>query len=148
MATPAQIREIIRALQERLYMLDYIEVTDGELSEAEQNEYDQINRMLALPNIIEHINVANPDFNPQNSNLTVDIEDVCPICLDDLKTDICRNICGHVYHCNCISYWVNKSDACPICRAPLDLVRVNINNFGKNTLNRINSDIFYLKNLK
>ena len=146
MATPAQIREIIRALQERLYMLDYIEVTDGELSEAEQNEYNHINQMLSLPNIIEHINIAQPDFNPPTSNLAINIDDVCPICLDDLKTDICRNtICGHLYHCNCISYWVNRSDACPVCRAPLDVVRVNINNFGKNTLNRINSHIRYLK---
>jgi len=145
MATPAQIREIIEVLQERIYMLDYIEATEGDLSEAERNEYDHINQMLSLPNIIEHINIANPDFNPPDSNLAINIDDVCPICLDDLETDICRNTnCGHLYHCNCISYWVNRSNACPVCRAPLDLVRVNINNFGKNTLKRINSDIRYL----
>ena len=145
MATPAQIREIIKVLQDRIYMLDYIEQSEGDLSIAEQNEYDHINQMLSLPGIIEYVNNAPPEFNPPESNLTVNIDDVCPICLNDLETDICKNTCGHLYHCTCISNWANRSDVCPVCRAPLNLVRININHFGKNTLKLINNHIRYLK---
>ena len=148
MATPDQIREMIKVLQDRIYMLDYIKQIDGDLSIAEKNEYDHINQMLSLPGIIEYVNVANPEFNPHENNL-INIEDVCSICLNNLEIDICRNTCGHLYHCNCINTWANISNTCPVCRAPLNLVQININHFGKkikrNKIKLINNHIRYLK---
>ena len=44
----------------------------------------------------------------------------CPICLEDIKP---REIpsatpCGHLFHPNCISRWLEERDTCPMCRQP------------------------------
>ncbi|PIA64471.1 hypothetical protein AQUCO_00100150v1 [Aquilegia coerulea] len=56
-------------------------------------------------------------------------DDVCPICLDDIKEgDEARTIpsCKHIFHNNCISKWVEKKKTCPLCR--LDM---NLNSYGE-----------------
>lgn len=40
---------------------------------------------------------------------------LCIICLEK-KKDKCVLPCGHIYHENCISKWLNKNPTCPICR--------------------------------
>ena len=53
-------------------------------------------------------------------------EDVCPICYENLESNICTLLCGHKYHKNCIfmSYKLETHNArsgapqrkCPYCR--------------------------------
>ena len=46
--------------------------------------------------------------------------DDCIICLEPLKNNIAKLSCGHKYHFDCISEWINKKKdlrkICPICR--------------------------------
>ena len=40
----------------------------------------------------------------------------CCICLQELKNDILKLNCNHLFHCKCINNWTNKKNTCPICR--------------------------------
>lgn len=46
--------------------------------------------------------------------------DECIICLEPLNNNITKLSCGHKYHFDCISKWINKKNdlikICPICR--------------------------------
>ena len=47
----------------------------------------------------------------------------CAICLQDYKDgDVISNVkaCGHPYHSDCLSAWVEKSMTCPYCRHDLN----------------------------
>ncbi|XP_050539529.1 uncharacterized protein LOC126904484 isoform X2 [Daktulosphaira vitifoliae] len=47
--------------------------------------------------------------------------DECPICLEELVTDITTHTCGKKYHEKCLSNWdkISKFHNCPICRGIL-----------------------------
>lgn len=46
-----------------------------------------------------------------------DNNDICSICLEDLKYDKCVVLnCEHIYHKDCIQKWLKKNDSCPNCR--------------------------------
>lgn len=48
----------------------------------------------------------------------------CPICLITFEHD-CQNKaakipdCGHIFHCECILKWFEKTSSCPLCRLEL-----------------------------
>ncbi len=55
------------------------------------------------------------------SNILNISNDICSICMDDFK-DIetaGRIKCGHVFHINCLSTWINVKKNCPLCRKAL-----------------------------
>ena len=39
----------------------------------------------------------------------------CSICLENLSDDY-KLVCNHVFHKECITYWLTKSNTCPLCR--------------------------------
>ncbi|EFN90054.1 TRAF-interacting protein [Harpegnathos saltator] len=43
---------------------------------------------------------------------------VCTICRDNFiqSDDIAVTRCGHVFHVNCLSRWLTRSNSCPECR--------------------------------
>lgn len=45
----------------------------------------------------------------------------CPICQEDLRTEgnARRMPCGHIYHQDCLSRWLQLHNSCPVCRAPI-----------------------------
>ncbi len=46
-----------------------------------------------------------------------DDNDICSICLEDLKDEKCVILsCEHIYHKDCIKKWLKKNDSCPNCR--------------------------------
>ncbi|KAL5699828.1 hypothetical protein ACHQM5_030670 [Ranunculus cassubicifolius] len=60
-----------------------------------------------------------PSFNYGSVVNSVSTRD-CAVCLDgfrDGENFRVLPICKHVFHATCIDVWLNKSPACPICRA-------------------------------
>ena len=55
--------------------------------------------------------------------LNEDLEesDNCSICLENYNKDNIINVlkCGHKYHKDCIDYWINDNNNCPLCRLSL-----------------------------
>ncbi|KAK7374304.1 hypothetical protein VNO80_07732 [Phaseolus coccineus] len=49
--------------------------------------------------------------------LSLEEEDVCPICLEEYDVENPRDLtkCEHHFHLSCILEWMERSDSCPIC---------------------------------
>lgn len=47
-----------------------------------------------------------------------DTEDVCPICLDELKAARVTP-CNHLFHTYCLKKWLNVQNKCPMCHATI-----------------------------
>jgi hypothetical protein len=50
--------------------------------------------------------------------------DICPICFDELHNGsivIHPSACQHLAHSKCLRTWGLRNNACPICRAPMNL---------------------------
>mmetsp|Transcript_138174 Transcript_138174/g.358969 ORF Transcript_138174/g.358969 Transcript_138174/m.358969 type:complete len:258 (-) Transcript_138174:442-1215(-) len=50
------------------------------------------------------------------------VDDVCPICLDDLQADaesVVATRCGHHFHAKCCCDWLATARSCPVCRASI-----------------------------
>ena len=43
----------------------------------------------------------------------------CSICSEVLGADLSAAICGHVYHTECITNWLNQKPSCPLCKHKL-----------------------------
>lgn len=77
---------------------------------------------------IEHIIIPNHYFEDTENNVEIlslpvgavnDCPDICSICLVsyDHPYDIVSVLkCGHVFHTDCVSSWLNQRDTCPLCR--------------------------------
>lgn len=61
------------------------------------------------------------------SNLGDHAPGECIVCLGELSDDdgrgLLRLICGHVFHVDCIDGWLNRREACPLCRGPVRNLR-------------------------
>jgi hypothetical protein len=40
----------------------------------------------------------------------------CPICREDMTSDILTTMCGHTFHEKCLMKWLWESVTCPECR--------------------------------
>ena len=73
------------------------------------------------------INYYNNILNNCNEVIFDKYDDVCPICIDDMKKKekIIKLECGHLFHKNCIYAYIfnnilnNKTILCPLCRHSL-----------------------------
>ena len=43
----------------------------------------------------------------------------CPICLENIQDERATTLCGHIFHTSCLCRVANRTNACPLCRAPL-----------------------------
>ena len=43
----------------------------------------------------------------------------CPICLENMQDERATTLCGHHFHTSCLCRVANRTNACPLCRAPL-----------------------------
>ncbi|KAE9463332.1 hypothetical protein C3L33_04758, partial [Rhododendron williamsianum] len=51
-----------------------------------------------------------------------DAKEQCSICLEEfvVGSSVARlPVCSHVYHLRCVSQWLERNDACPLCRTVL-----------------------------
>ena len=52
------------------------------------------------------------------SNIKCLINDDCPICIESFKEndELYQLKCGHIFHTECITEWININNICPTCR--------------------------------
>ena len=46
-------------------------------------------------------------------------EEICSICLDNIKQEKTITQCNHSFHTFCINNWLGKRKNCPICRTEI-----------------------------
>jgi hypothetical protein len=52
-------------------------------------------------------------------NRNVEPRDVCAICTEEQDLATSLKACGHCFHEECITSWLQESKTCPICRADI-----------------------------
>lgn len=50
------------------------------------------------------------------STTSSNAENQCIICIQTLNDNVKKLNCGHEFHLNCITVWLNQKNTCPICR--------------------------------
>jgi hypothetical protein len=50
------------------------------------------------------------------SSTSSNAENQCIICIQTLKDNLKKLNCGHEFHLNCITEWLNHKNTCPMCR--------------------------------
>ena len=43
----------------------------------------------------------------------------CPICLEELESEIKETSCEHTFHKYCLDKWLETKNSCPLCRESL-----------------------------
>lgn len=76
-----------------------------------------INEVSTIHNINNNID-DDIDNDIKNNNL-------CPICMENIRTEMRKTLCGHIYCNECISMWLKKSKKCPCCMSDLDVLSTN-----------------------
>lgn len=69
-----------------------------------------------------------------DSDMSMEGQKQCPICLDKLQKKVVKTVCGHFFCFAHIASWLNNSGTCPICRKDLTKLSPQDNNV---------SDIFF-----
>jgi hypothetical protein len=90
----------------------------------------------AITNNLMADNDVKTKYSKLQSNDTVaqkDIDDLCPICLDDLENgeaiDFCKYSCGKSVHVDCFAMWTkSKGDTCVYCRYNWNIIPKSTNN--------------------
>lgn len=88
------------------------------------NVPNRLTRRTEINNIFQDVIItASQELIEQASTqltLDEDIEDICPICQDNMRQDeLIRklNVCGHTFHKSCVDNWfLHDSVLCPTCR--------------------------------
>ena len=77
------------------------------LEESERQEYNK-----------QFTNPATKDELKDLSQVDINNNKICPICMEDMKTQdkIVQLKCDHQYHENCIKEWLKINRICPTCR--------------------------------
>ena len=76
---------------------------------------------------------------------TVNTEDDCTICFENLTDDSTFLICSHRFHRKCISEWLIEQSTCPICRTSLSNESTLIEN--PTILSNISNESILIDNL-
>lgn len=65
---------------------------------------------------LDHCDKCNICYFKKTKHLCINLDNNCPICLEQLKTDVVINlVCGHVIHNECYNLLIKNSYKCPLC---------------------------------
>lgn len=79
---------------------------------------DLINYRRLVSNLDQRFPDATPEELAENH--------LCVICREELRTNVKRLPCGHLFHANCLRGWLEQTQECPTCRAPVEQDAYNI----------------------
>jgi hypothetical protein len=105
---------------QELYLMSVIEGEDEELEEEEENTYELNLLMQELMGKVE-LGVTNIDTALADIDTTgTEIE--CPICLQTHQKNVKKTPCNHLFCGHCITKWLSKNKACPICMSDIQML--------------------------
>ena len=67
------------------------------------------------------INLQDEEFNPGKHRQSFLEEEVCSVCLEGFEAEQIVTYwpkCEHLFHKECLSYWIKKNPTCPNCKKP------------------------------
>lgn len=79
---------------------------------------DLINYRRLVSNMDQRFPDATPEELAENH--------LCVVCREELRTNVKRLPCGHLFHANCLRGWLEQTQECPTCRAPVDQDAYNV----------------------
>ncbi|KAG5889135.1 hypothetical protein JTB14_016242 [Gonioctena quinquepunctata] len=95
------------------------------------NHFLHLARLFRDYNMFDELNVLNGEkLAPPASKSAVEAipnekvtseSSQCPVCLKEhVKGEYAKKLpCGHLYHNDCITPWLSKTNSCPLCRHEL-----------------------------
>ena len=120
-----------RIIQQRVTPISVLGATmeyDTDMEEASEQLLTNILTNLIRPtNLSQNFSeavVVRPTQAQIDSGTTVQAstdttEETCTICQDDIEANTQTrkiNVCGHIFHKNCIDQWFERNVKCPVCR--------------------------------
>ncbi len=65
---------------------------------------------------LDNCKKCNVCYLKKSKHICISLENNCPICLDDLKSDTLINLCcGHIIHSKCYKSLIENTYKCPLC---------------------------------
>lgn len=104
---------------QEFYLMSLIEGEDEELEQEEENTYELNLLMQELMGKVE-VGVSNIDTALVDVISGTEIE--CPICLQTHRKKIKKTPCNHLFCAKCITKWLSKNKACPICMSDIQML--------------------------
>ena len=104
---------------QEFYLMSLIEGEDEELEQEEENTYELNLLMQELMGKVE-VGVMNIDTALAEVESGTEIE--CPICLQIHQKNIKKTPCKHLFCGHCITKWLSKNKACPICMSDIQML--------------------------
>ena len=122
-------REAAAPPREPLAGVDSTESAGAEERKAQSGEAASASSSLSLP--MTPTTSKTPDASPLPSSLVLDLDDSeCCVCLDEFDegdNPAAFTKCGHRFHLQCCMSWAQRSSACPLCGARLEMEDEGLN---------------------
>lgn len=97
---------------------------DKDTTNGEDNNMQSSSPIISIRNLASSFRntILNGTSASDAQNDGLDSTKACPICFEEysIGDDMCssrNSTCSHVFHAECMTNWLMKSDNCPLCRA-------------------------------
>lgn len=72
----------------------------------------------------QYITIEKPKPVATNGDITIIVDDLCAVCIDEIKDSVRKLPCGHIFHSQCIEQWLTTHHAsCPMCKRHLKKIK-------------------------
>lgn len=76
----------------------------------------RITDLMNYRRLVRNLDQRFPDATPEE----LSGGPLCVVCREELRTSVKKLPCGHLFHVNCLRGWLEQTQECPTCRAPVD----------------------------
>lgn len=76
----------------------------------------RITDLINYRRLVSNLDQRFPDATPEE----LSGGPLCVVCREELRTNVKKLPCGHLFHSNCLRGWLEQTQECPTCRAPVD----------------------------